>query len=109
MKKLSEMSEKELNALCRYYHGEDRSPYEGKDQNKNLLWFYERSWVLLIINGNMETIEEYLAEYIGKGLIDFRSNDLIPIHLKALLCNRYMRGSMDGNIEPFMVFYKKYY
>lgn len=30
---------------CRYYKGEDQNPFEGKDQNKSMLWFYESVWV----------------------------------------------------------------
>ena len=111
IKKLGEMSRTELVTLCRYYHGEETSPHEGKgkDPNINMLWSYECGWVNDVVNGHTEGIEEYLSEYLNAGLQDFMADDGVPIHLKALLFNRYMRGSMDGNPEPFKKFYCKYY
>ena len=35
---------KELIKQCRYYKGEDESPWEGVDQDKDALWFYESCW-----------------------------------------------------------------
>ncbi len=37
------MKKSDLLKYCRYYKGEDNSPFE--EQNKSMLWFYERSWV----------------------------------------------------------------
>lgn len=113
-KKLSELNKDGLIYLCRYYRGQEENPYtEDKDLNKGMLWFYEFAWVKSMMQkeereGN-GTLAEYLNEYINAGLRDFRANDTIPITLKALIFNRYMRGSMDGNTEPFIKFFNKYY
>ena len=107
------MKREDLTTLCRYYHGEEVSPYEGKDQNKSMLWFYESCWVVDMIASNTGKssgiIEEYVGEYLRAGLLEFRKNDSVPLSLKAFLFNRYMKGSMDGNPEPFKAFYSKYY
>ncbi len=38
------MKDADLLQYCRYYKGERRNPYEGKDQNKMMLWSYEQIW-----------------------------------------------------------------
>ena len=38
------MKESDLLQYCRYYKGERKNPYEGKEQNKAMLWMYERAW-----------------------------------------------------------------
>ena len=35
------MTREDLIKQCRYYKGEDESPWEGVDQDKDALWFYE--------------------------------------------------------------------
>lgn len=39
------MKESDLLQYCRYYKGERKNPYEGKEQNKAMLWMYERAWI----------------------------------------------------------------
>lgn len=115
--KLSEMTREEIVNLCRYYKGEESNPYE-KDHtrdggNKSMLWFYERGWVNEVMyhqqDENSGILAEYATEYINAGMADFRENDMIPISLKAMLFNRYMRDSFDGNTEPFKKFFNQYY
>ncbi len=93
-------------AMCRYYRGEQASPYN--EQNKSMLWFYERCWV----NVKSETLlSEYIFEYRAAGLSEFCNTDNIPISLKALLFNRYSKTalSLRDAAEPFKRFYFKYY
>jgi hypothetical protein len=113
--KLSELEKDKLICLCRYYRGEKDNPYtqEGEDLNRGMLWFYEYAWVNHMLqkkeNEGNGSLSEYLSDYINAGLRDFRASDTIPITLKALIFNRYMRGSMDGDTKPFMNFFNKYY
>ncbi len=110
--KVSELNREELINLCRYYKGEEENPYERKDNNKAMLWFYEQGWVIDTLRHGEEggsCLEEYATDYISAGMVEFRRDDMIPMSLKALLFNRYMRGSMDGNTEPFKKFFNKYY
>lgn len=113
MKKNREPSREKLIYLCRYYHGQEKNPYEGKNPELESLWFYESSWVTHMEHGidseYAETLGEYLIEYINAGLRNFRDTDQIPISLKAFIFNRFMRGSMDGDTEPFKKFFNKYY
>lgn len=106
--------EKLLEA-CKYYKGETTLP-EFDDQNKKMLWGYERTWV----DDTLETIKkgeasdyqcEMLFDYINAGLSDFMKNDDRPVSYKALLFNRYCKTaySMSLAAEPFKEFYKKYY
>lgn len=100
------MQQSQKLAICRYYHGEQSSPYS--DQNKSMLWFYERWWV----NEKSDILlAEYVSEYISAGLFEFSNTDNIPVSLKALLFNRNSKTelSLQDAVEPFKAFYKKYY
>lgn len=107
---------------CRYYKGEEKSPYEeilhGNSklsdekhavvQNRDMFWFYEKCWVHCQLNGGNESgnIEEYLAY----GNVDFNDEDGTPLSLKALLWNRYYHFSWSpSDREAFYEFYNKYY
>ena len=84
----------ELISYCRYYKGEEKSPWEdicdgGEAQNKNMY-------------------ESMVREYVGHGLESLGADDGVPITLKALLCNRYGKTAWDVATE-FTEFYKKYY
>lgn len=54
------MKKTELLKLCRYYKGEDKNPYEGKDQNKAMLWSYEQIWLKM---AGEDTPNSLLADY----------------------------------------------
>lgn len=96
-------------AHCRYFKGEESNPFEGKDQNKAALWFYEQSWVEDMHKGGesiFSAIEDYVY-YVGS----FNSSDGVPTSLKALLFNRFAKGfvSLNSAVESFKIFYNKYY
>lgn len=97
----------ELLKFCRYYKGEGDSPF--KDQNKSMLWFYERVWVLDMLNNRLEG--SLIGEYMYAGLGNFKDNDDIPLSYKAFLFNRYAKDyySMMDAVEPFKIFYIMYY
>lgn len=102
------MKNNELLKYCRYYKGEKDNPFEDKDQNKSMLWFYESIWV----NRYATTVlDSTIDEYVHYGLGNFEMHDHIPLSLKALLFNRYAKGSysMQDAVEPFKAFYHKYY
>lgn len=112
------MNREDYLQFCRYYKGEDSNPYDGKDNNKAMLWFYESAWLHEMKEIQQDEKQEkehtlfvYIDEYVNCGLGDFEKTDDIPISLKALLFNRYARGSysMQDAIKPFKTFYKKYY
>lgn len=109
------MTEKELMQICRYYKGEQNNPYDGKDQNKAMLWFYERCWVhdtsKAQMQGNGNVYAEYEREYATYGLEQFNASDGVSMSLKALLFNRYGRDSysMADAVDGFKEFYNKYY
>jgi len=77
-------TKKELIKQCRYYKGEEESPYEGVDQDKDMLWFYESHWVMSGTN------EDMVSDY--HGLHISTDNISIPTSLKALLFNRFAKG-----------------
>lgn len=111
------MKESDLQQYCHYYKGERDNPYEGKDQNKTMLWLYERTWVHdtmeIIAKDDVNTSESRnIDEYIAVGLAEFENTDGVPITLKSLLFNRYAQGNMSSMmdcVEPFKKFYKRYY
>ncbi len=93
---------------CHFYKGEDQNPFEKKDQNKSMLWTYERVWYIDVQNESA-SFADLLQEYFEAGLREFEMSDGVPITLKALLFNRYMKDSFDSNPNPFKEFYLKYY
>ena len=101
------MRRKDAIAFCRYYKGEQDCPY--RDHDKEFCWFYEQAWVYDMTNNT--SLAEYIGDFIGFGLGDFSNDDGVPLSLKALLFNRYAKSchSMQSAVEPFMVFYKRYY
>ena len=88
----------------RFFKNEKLNPFEGKDQDKAMLWDYERGYSFT--GDEKYLIEEYHG-YINK----YRENDGIPEGFKALLFNRYMKGaySVSDSIPDFKKFYEKYY
>ena len=88
----------------RYFKNENENPFEGKDQDKAMLWFYEQSYASM--GDDKEQIEEYRC-YVK----EFREDDGVPEGYKALLFNRYMRTaySVSNEIPAFKAFYEKYY
>lgn len=100
---------KDVLQQCRYYKGENSNPYDGKDQDKALLWFYESCWEQA--QDKASAFAEYVSEYKNYGLEQFNASDNVPMSLKALLFNRYGRGcySMADAVEGFKEFYNKHY
>lgn len=103
----------ELISYCRYYKGEEKSPWEGvcdggEAQNKNMLWWYECIWVRDMMSGCSTMYDSMVREYVGHGLESLGAGDGVPITLKALLCNRYGKTAWDVATE-FTAFYIKYY
>ena len=88
----------------RYFKNENENPFEGKDQDKAMLWFYERCYASM--GDDKDQIEEYRC-YVK----EFREDDGVPEGFKALLFNRYMKTaySVVDAIPEFMAFYEKYY
>lgn len=105
------MKREDYFQFCKYYKGEDESPYGGKDQNKDMLWFYERLWTFDMINEHTEMIAEMISDYSRVGLAMFSIHDNTPVSLKAYLFNRYAKGSLSmvDAVDDFKRFYKKYY
>lgn len=103
--------EKELTHNCHYYKGEQQNPFEGIDQNKAMLWFYESVWARETSQPNSDCYASIVDEYNFAGLTDFEQGDGVPLSLKALLFNRYCKGcySMLDAVEPFKKFYREYY
>ena len=102
------MSKTDLLTLCRYYKGEENNPFI--DQNKSMLWSYERAWVYDMLNDS-DSLSSAIDDYIRVGLGLFEQFDKTPLTLKALLFNRYARtsNSIAEAVEPFKRFYKEYY
>ena len=74
----------ELIKQCRYYKGEEESPYEGVDQDKDMIWFYESHWVM------SGASEDMVSDYHRLHIVT--DNISIPTSLKALLFNRFAKG-----------------
>ena len=88
----------------RYFKGERGNPFEGVDQDKAALWFYEECYS--IVGDERGLIDEYRC-YVK----EFREDDGVPEGYKALLFNRYMKTaySVVDAIPEFKGFYEKYY
>lgn len=102
------MEKDDLIKSCRYYKGEEACPFQ--EQNKSMLWFYERAWVYDTLNDS-KSLSITTDEYKSLGLESFEDLDGIPLSLKASLFNRYANScySTANEVEPFKQFYKEYY
>lgn len=100
------MNRSDLIKQCRYYRGEDENPFD-EEQNKAMLWFYEKIWVAKML-ANDPYLEEITNEYRSQGLENFSEEDGTPISLKAILFNRYEHW-LEGGTDGFKRFYRKTY
>ena len=93
-----------MPGFFRYFKGERENPFEGVDQDKAMLWFYEQCYS--DVGGERGLIAEYRC-YVK----EFREDDGVPEGYKALLFNRYMRTaySVSDEIPAFKTFYEKWY
>ncbi|NLD23290.1 MAG: hypothetical protein GX670_03545 [Bacteroidales bacterium] len=92
----------------KYYKGEKESPFD--DNNISMLWFYESVWYNYMTTENKGLLEEYISDFKYAELSDLPSD--MPLGYKALLFNRYMKGSMSSmpdTAKEFRAFYAKYY
>ncbi|SRR5690554_2065968 len=92
----------------KYYKGEEESPYD--DNVKSMLWFYESMWFFDTIRGYDAMLAEYISDFRMAGLSDLPGD--MPLGYKALLFNRYMKGSMTSifdTAKEFRAFYAEYY
>lgn len=104
---------KDLLKFCRYYKGEFSDPYEGKDDNKGLMWFYEQMWVKSAERGLSPADSDLLEDYKAYGLESFSADDGVPLSFKAFLFGRFMHWQggygMEIDRDNFKQFYLRYY
>lgn len=101
------MKEADLLQYCRYYKGERENPYEGKDQNKSMLWFYEKMWVDMAGSNDPDSLLADYCLYLNRDLPELVNNDHAPMSLTALLYDRYTH--FGGGPEGFKNLLKEYY
>ena len=92
----------------KYFKGEKESPFD--DNNKSMLWFYESVWYNSMISDNKSFLDEYISDFKYAQLTDLPGD--MPLSYKALLFNRYSKGSMTSMLDSakeFRAFYAKYY
>ena len=92
----------------KYYKGEKESPFD--DNNISMLWFYESVWYNYMTTENKGLLEEYISDFKYAELSDLPGD--MSLGYKALLFNRYMKGSMSSMLDSakeFRAFYAKYY
>lgn len=98
------LTRENLISCCRYYKGEDENPYDEKEPEKSIFWFYEQCWVTFMLDDNGKYIFNISQEYEAYGLTDFEKTDGTPESLKALLFNRYTHWQ-SANISGFKRWY----
>ena len=92
----------------KYFKGEKEYPFD--DNNISMLWFYESVWFNYMTSDNKGMLEEYISDFKYAKLSDLPGN--MPLGYKALLFNRYRKGSMTSIFDTakgFREFYAKYY
>ncbi len=109
---------KDYIALCRYYKGEEKNPFEDEQGVKidphsddALLWFYEKRWVEMHMSES-PILSDLVYDYTGVGLADFSIHDGVPLSLQALLFDRYchtLYGASYEHVDDFKEWYKTYY
>lgn len=99
----------QLIRYCRYYYGEpfDEFAKESSDQMVLLFKEYEFHWCTNL-HRDKHMLMSMLEEYINAGLELFRTEDGVPMSLKALLFNRYEHLA-EGSPESFKTWYRKEY
>lgn len=99
------MEKQDLLQFCKYYKGEEESPYQGTE---NALWGIEKTWVAFSLNAEkgFDYLSKCLNEYLSCGLRDFEQFDDTPVSLKAVLFNRFEQWDEGGDFKEF---YRKYY
>ncbi len=101
-----EYTKEELIGFCRYYKGEEESPYQDE---VSFYWAVEMAWVSFVENGN--SFSQMLPEYIASGLDEILI-DNIPRSLKATLFNRfcqYSSGGLHHSSKEFQREYQRFY
>ena len=109
------MESKDLLKFCKYYKGESKNPFEGKNQNAMMFWDYEKDWcetnVKALENEESDAammMDLIITAYSNAGLASFRNDDDTPISLKALLYNRFDHW-FQGTPEDFKGWYVRRY
>lgn len=99
----------ELLKQCRYYRGEKENPFESKDPDKAMLWFYEQMWVQRAERGLSPADSELLETYEAYGLKPFNADDGVPLSYKAFLFGRFMHWCGGNGLETDREEFKKFY
>lgn len=88
----------------KYYNGESKNPYEGKDNNKAMFWWLEKDYLDIFTS-------DMLLDYLHIGLGDFEKYDDTPVAYKAVLFNSFAKTeqSMLDAKDHFKEFYRQYY
>lgn len=109
------MNLSDLIQHCRYYHGETENPFEGRDQEAAMFWFYEQYWAKHTLaalrsedSPEAETLGMYIDDYLRFGLRTFNQADDTPVTLKAILFNRFAHWC-QADAEAFKKFYLSRY
>ncbi len=92
----------------KYFKGEEKSPFD--DNDRSMLWFYESVWFNYMTTENKGMLEEYISDFKFAELSDLPGN--MPLGYKAILFNRYRKGSMTDifdTAKQFREFFAKYY
>lgn len=103
------MKKEDLLKYCRYYNGEENTPYNS--DRLNLIWFQEKKWVEDTMDVNVPmssippTISTPLDYYLGYHMQDFEKFDDTPITLKAYLFMYFLKGNELPLREDFEKFY----
>lgn len=100
-----DMEKQDLLQFCKYYKGEENSPFQGTE---GALWGFEKTWVAFSLNPEkgFDYLSSCLNEYLSCGLRDFEQFDDTPVSLKAVLFNRFEQWDEGGDFKEF---YRKYY
>lgn len=100
------MNREDLIKKCRYYNGETFNPL--KNDIRGIMWLAEFIFVDKFINNN-ESLWPYCDEYRNLGLLDFSNDDGVPVHIKALLFDRFSEFNGRKDVEAFKNFYLNSY
>lgn len=95
------MNRNELIKQCRYYDG---------STPPDLFHEYEKKWVDLMLK-NPQYLKDMVEEYKFFNLENFNINDGVPIGIKAILFNRYLRWcrGYGDDAESFRTWYIENY
>jgi hypothetical protein len=104
------MSKSELLQFCRFFKGESQNPFSFTHPLRFYIWMFEQRWVEETLAAQeKQAVSPFLSDaltcYMAAGLSDFENRDGVPVMLKAVLYDLFLKGNELPLNDEFKRFY----